>query len=81
MAIILLLYFIAVLIFFTVGLVGIFHAVKFKMPGDSAMGGTFIFIGVSSIILIFSIIMITSGDWNAKPELIKDGKTPVERAK
>ena len=79
MAIILLLYFIAVIIFFSVGLVGIFHAVKYKMPGDNALGGTYIFIGVSWFILILSLIFIFRADWSERPKFLESFKGLTEK--
>lgn len=72
MAIILLLYFIGVLIFAVVGLVGVFHAVKYKMPGDSALRGAYIFMGTSAVILVISLFFIFRADWSQGTEVFKN---------
>lgn len=71
MAVILITYLIAVLIFFIIGIIGIFHSIRYKMPSDNALIGTYIFIIVTGIILLISAMMIFKGDWNAKPKFLE----------
>lgn len=70
MAIILLLYFVGVLVFAVIGLVGVFHAIKYKMPGDSATKGAYIFLGVSLVIFVVSLVFIFRADWSKMPDFL-----------
>jgi len=77
MAIVLLLYFIGLLIFLVIGLVSVFHAFKYKMPGDSAIKGAYAFIAVSLLIVAVSFIFILRADWSIKPNIFGSKKTSI----
>ena len=82
MAIILLLYFIGVLIFAVIGLVGVFHAIKYKLPRDNATRAAYIFLGVSLVIFVVSLIFLFRADWATQPEFLKnslEGTTKTEK--
>jgi len=69
MAFVLLLYLVGILIFSIFGAVGVFHAFKYKMPGDSVVTGAYVFMAVSAVILVASFIFLSGADWNAKPKM------------
>lgn len=79
MVIVLLLYFIGLLIFFIIGAVGVFHAFKYKMPGDSAIKGTYAFIAVSLLIIVVSFVFILKADWSVKPNLFGSKTNVIEK--
>lgn len=70
MAFILLFYLIGILIFSIFGAVCVFHAFKYKMPGDSVVTGAYVFMAVTAIIIVVSFIFLSSADWNAKPQML-----------